>query len=126
MDALEMSSQVNKAYKVLQNREATIQYLLQQKDVLEEDEKYQLPPDFLMDMMELNEQLQDAKHEGNEVKLAETKQDIAALQEEIYTPVQQIIETYDDNETPVESLQPVKEYYFKKKYIDRILATIQS
>ena len=123
-DALEMSSLVNKGYKTLTNQEATIKYVLQLKGVLEEEEKYQLPPDFLMDVMDLNEQLQDAKAANDEGTVNSVKQQITALQEQIYKPVESIITSYNDHTSAIEDLQPVKEYYFKKKYIDRILATI--
>ena len=56
-EALETSSQINKALKTLKNEDETIKYVLQLKGVLEEEEKYQLPPDFLMEVMELNENL---------------------------------------------------------------------
>ena len=39
-EALEKSSIINKALKVLQNEEATIKYVLQLKGLLEEEEKY--------------------------------------------------------------------------------------
>ena len=50
-EALEKSSLVNMAYKVFQHPDETIKYLLQWKGLLEEDEKYQLSPDFLMEML---------------------------------------------------------------------------
>ena len=53
-EALERSSQVNRALKIFKHPDETIKYLLQLKGLLEEEEKYQLPPAFLMDMMELN------------------------------------------------------------------------
>jgi molecular chaperone HscB len=123
-EALELSSQVNKAYKTLKSQNETIRYVLMQKGMLKEEEKYQLPPDFLMEVMELNEQLQDANLDGDAAKMADVKQGIAAMQDDIYRPVKTIIEGYDDTTTTKEELQPVKEYYFKKKYLDRILATI--
>jgi hypothetical protein len=46
-----------KGLKILQDRDQTIKYVLQLKGLLEEEEKYQLPPDFLMEMMEMNEKL---------------------------------------------------------------------
>lgn len=72
-EALEISSLVNKAYKTFQNKDQTIKYVLQLKGLLEEEEKYQLPPDFLMEMMELNEQLTDAKMEEDPAKVSELK-----------------------------------------------------
>ena len=123
-EALEKSSFVNKAYKTFQNKDATIKYVLQLKGMLEEEEKYQLPPDFLLEVMELNEQLMEAKMEDDEVKLISIKSSIAELQQQIYQPVDSLIKNYKDETITVQELQDLKEYYFKKKYLDRILATI--
>ena len=123
-DALDSSSQVNRAYKTLQNRDDIIRYVLMQKGLLEEEEKYQLPPDFLMEVMELNEQMEDAKAENDSRTLTELKSSIAALQESIYLPVKELVENYDDNTYGKEELLPIKDYYFKKKYLNRILATM--
>jgi molecular chaperone HscB len=60
-EALEKSAMVNKAYKVFNNPDETIKYVLQQKNLLVEEEKYALPPAFLMEMMDINEQADDAK-----------------------------------------------------------------
>lgn len=112
--ALEKSSQVNKALKVLQQTDQTIQYVLQLKGLLTENEKYQLPPVFLMEMMELNEKLADEDPET-------FKQEVAALENELYDEVKKLIETYNDATITTGDLQKVKEYYFKKKYLHRIL-----
>jgi molecular chaperone HscB len=122
-DALEKSSQINKAYKTLTNRDETIKYVLQSKGILETDEKYQLPPGFLMEMLEYNEVLQEAKASNDEAKLTDVKNSLAKLEDELFLPVQHKVLQYDDTTATAEDLQLVKEYYFKKKYIDRILAT---
>ena len=59
-NALEKSAMLNKAWKTFQNPDATIKYVLLEKGLLEEEEKYELPPDFLMEVLEINEQLMDA------------------------------------------------------------------
>ncbi len=119
---LELSSTVNKAYKTFQNKDATIQYLLKEKGLLIEEEKYELPPAFLMEMLELNEQLMDAKMEGDEVLMTAFHQQIKNTETEIYEPVKNIIEHYKEGVTTEEELLQVKEYYYKKKYLSRILA----
>ena len=123
-EALEKASLVNKGFKVLQNQDETIKYVLQLKGLLEEEEKYNLPPDFLMEMMELNEQLADAKMEGDSNAFEAINKLIADKEEEIYEPVKNNIENYKEGTTTNEELLQVKEYYFKKKYLNRILATI--
>jgi molecular chaperone HscB len=124
-EALELSSQVNKAFKVFQNRDETIKYVLQLKRLLEEEEKYNLPADFLMEVMELNEQMMDAKMEDDTDATVKLKAAITSLEEEIYEPVKSIVEEYEDGKTTTEELLKVKEYYYKKKYLNRILATMQ-
>jgi molecular chaperone HscB len=109
-DALEKSSAINKALKIFRDKESTIKYVLQLKGVLEEEEKYQLPPDFLMEVMELNEEL-----------TTDSRAAIHDFEKEIYACVQTIIEQYDDTAVSRENLLKVKEYYFKKKYLQRIL-----
>lgn len=124
-EALEISSQVNKAYKTFQNKDQIIKYVLQLKGLLEEEEKYQLPPDFLMEMMELNEQLTDAKMEEDAAAISSLKKTLNYQEKEIYEPVKAIAEGYEEGKTTTEDLLKVKEYYFKKKYLNRILAAIQ-
>ena len=109
-EALEKSSAINKALKVFQNKDSTIKYVLQLKGLLEEEEKYQLPPDFLMEVMELNEQLSTDSTTAIEV-----------FEKEIYSEVSSIIDGYNDTSTTTAELLKVKEYYFKKKYLLRIL-----
>lgn len=109
-EVLEKSSDINKAFKTFQNKDATIKYVLQLKGLLEEEEKYQLPPAFLMEVMELNEELSD-----------NTSNLIQEIENSIYNEVKDIIENYDDTTITTEQLLKVKEYYFKKKYLKRIL-----
>jgi molecular chaperone HscB len=116
-EALEKSALLNKAWKTFQNPDATIKYVLQEKGVLIEEEKYELPPDFLMEVLEINEQLMDA---GDAVGTRQFSSVISQLSSQIYEPVKEIIESYQDGVTTEKELLQVKEYYYKKKYLDRI------
>jgi molecular chaperone HscB len=116
-DALEKSAEINKALKILKNPDATIQYVLQIKNLLTENEKYELPPEFLMDMMELNEKLVEQDSDS-------FSKEVAQLEESLQSEVKDIIEQYDNESISEESLQKLKEFYFKKKYLQRILDRI--
>ncbi len=113
-EALEMSAMLNKAWKTFQSHDETIKYVLQLKQLLQEEEKYTLPPDFLMEVLEINEQLMD----DNETENIDAK--IQQLTHEIYEPVKEIVEHYKEGTTTEKELLQVKEYYYKKKYLDRI------
>lgn len=112
-EALQISAQVNRGYKTLKDADETLKYVLQLKGLLEEEEKYQLSPDFLMEMMELNEQLEEGRTEALETA-------INNLKTEIYEPVEAIITNYQEGITTQKELLQVKEYYFRKKYLDRV------
>jgi molecular chaperone HscB len=116
-NALERSALLNKAFKTFQNQDTTIKYVLQLKNLLEEEEKYELPPAFLMEVLEINEQLMEAedKSANGDLQLA-----INDLQKNIYEPVEKIITNYKDGITTEKELLQVKEYYYKKKYLDRL------
>lgn len=112
-EALEKTSELNKAYKTLKDQDATIQYLLKIKGLLQEEEKYPLPPDFLMEVMELNENLS-----------ADSAASIETFEANIYNDVKVIIEEYNDTTVTNAELLQLKEYYYKKKYLQRILDRI--
>lgn len=121
-EALEKASQVNTAYKVFTHADETIKYVLKLKGLLEEEEKYQLTPDFLMEMMDLNEQALDVSEQADADRLQQT---IQQTQKEIYEPVAKIVENYQEGTTTEKELLQVKEYYYRKKYLDRILAGLK-
>jgi len=122
IDSLEKSAMLNKAYKTFQNPDETIKYVLQLKGLLEEGEKYELPPDFLMEVLEINEQLMDAQDQSAMGNLQLT---INNLQAEIYEPVKKIVEHYQEGVTSKKELLQVKEYYYQKKYLHRIQQQLQ-
>lgn len=115
-EALELSAQLNRAYKVFQNRDATIRYVLMSKGLMEEEEKYQLSPDFLMEVLDLNEALMEAGPGETQALQGQ----IAGLEQDIYEPVKPIIEGYQEGVTTGQELLEVKEYYYRKKYLDRM------
>jgi molecular chaperone HscB len=113
-EALEKSSAINKAMKVFKSPDTALKYILELKGFVEEEEKYALPPDFLMEVMELNENL---SHNSAD--------DIEAFEKNIYTDVKDIVENYNDETVTSMELQKLKEYYYKKKYLHRILERLE-
>lgn len=118
---LEKSSMVNNGFKILKDADETIKYVLQIKGLLTENEKYDLPADFLMEMMELNETMSSA----DILSIEETATKINQLDTELYQNVQNIIENYNEERTTNEQLLLVKDYYYKKKYLKRISGRVE-
>jgi molecular chaperone HscB len=119
-EALDRSAELNKAYKTLNNEDETIRYLLQLNGLLAEEDKTQLPQAFLMEMLEVNEELADANHSDPEEKDKVVRK-LESIRKEIYEPVQDIMES-DQKAISQEELLRLKDYYLKKKYLKRLAA----
>ncbi|RYY86221.1 MAG: Fe-S protein assembly co-chaperone HscB [Chitinophagaceae bacterium] len=121
-DALEKAAQLNKAYKTLGNDDERTRYLLEQKGLLQADEKYALAPDFLMEMMDLNEAVPEAlADEGAKERLLEQLQ---TWKTNIYAPVAQTLEADSAAGLTEKELLQVKEYYYRKKYLQRLASQL--
>ena len=123
-EILQKSADVNKAYKTFQNGDTTIRYVLMMKGLMEEEEKYALKPDFLMEVMVINEQLMELEMDINEDQLKTIEHEAKQLLDKIYDDVAVVIENYKEGFYKEEELLRVKDYYYKKKYLQRILDKI--
>lgn len=118
--ALEKSAQLNQALKTLKDPLSTIKYVLQLKGLLQDEEKYQLSPSFLMEVMDLNEELMEWEMERNEGAKTTLENKLKSLEDEIYHEVAPILEHTQEAVTSEKELLQVKEYYYRKKYLDRM------
>lgn len=108
--ALERSALLNEARTVLLDEDAALQYILKEKGLISDQEKQVLPPEFLMEVMELNE-LEETERIAEATRLTDTlRQDFLPL----------LLQEWDA-ETTSQELLPLKDYYFRKKYLQRIL-----
>lgn len=110
--AMEQSAGINKGYKIFSNKDNTIEYFLKLKGIITSDEKFNLPPDFLMEMMNLNE--------GFDENVNIEKQ-LQQFESELESEVEELLDPKNDRELNGKQLQDLKMYYYKKKYLKRIL-----
>ncbi len=113
--ALEMSTLNTNAYNTLKDFDKRMKYVLALKNILVENEKYNLPQSFLMEMMELNE-----------LNLDERKNQTQHFENEIHLPVKNILEQATLENLTENDWQKVKEFYFKKKYLKRIISNFEN
>ena len=116
--ALEQSAMANKGFSLLSNTEMMLPYVLEITGHIHPDEKYNLAPDFLMEMMELNEAWMDAEDESSKQNILAQ---INTLKNDIFSPIQAYLEAASVIYIPQEAMLQIKDYYYKKKYLDRIL-----
>ena len=116
--AEERLKEVHAAYNVLSDAGKTMAYLLGLETGMTAEEKYALSPSFLMEMMELNEALQEADSAGAR---AEVTTQILDKKRELYENIKPMLEGYQPGVISPEALLPIKEFYYRQKYIQRLL-----
>jgi len=123
-EVLQKSADVNKAFKIFERTDDTIKYVLQLKNLIHEEEKYELDPGFLMEVMDINEELMELENGGDNEALEGCIQKTKQMLNQIYADVAPVVENYQEGITTEKELLQVKSYYYKKKYLQRILDKI--
>ena len=119
--ALQMAATNNQAYKTLCDPDATMAYILKQHSLLEEEEKYALPPAFLMEMMDLNEAISEAEIDPENKDANQMATNNLNEQLEMWGDATQLLTSrYEAGEKDTALLLAIKDQYFRKKYLLRI------
>lgn len=110
------SADVNKAFRIFSDKDKTLEYFLKVTGFIEENEKYELQPAFLMEMLELNDSLTERPAE-------ESREEIEELEKALFEEVKHIILDYSNIAAPTngKDILKLKDYYYKRKYLHRIL-----
>lgn len=122
-EALRLSTLNTDAYRTLANADTRMAYLLGQHGLLEEGSaQNQLPADFLMDVMDLNEQLMELELEPDPTATARLDTEVTALADTLGAGIQPVLAGYaglPPDHRPA-ALAQVKTYYLKKRYLLRL------
>ncbi|TYZ07614.1 DnaJ domain-containing protein [Hymenobacter lutimineralis] len=109
------------AYRTLSDPDSRMAYILQSHGLLEEG-KQDLPSDFLMEMMELNEQLMELEFAPDGATLRRVEAEVNTLTEVLDAGIEPVLAGYET--LPVDkqpqALKQVRTYYLKKRYLLRI------
>ncbi len=119
-EILELSTFNNEAYRTLSDFDKRMQYILKLKGVLAEEGKNEIPQDFLMEMMALNESLMELEFSFDASLHQAILQKIEQVENSIFREVAPLFENYTDAKTTPEELFAIKDFYLKKRYLLRI------
>jgi molecular chaperone HscB len=120
-DVLHKAALINDAYKTLSDPDKTMAYVLRMHHLLEDEEKYNLPPDFLMDMMELNESVSDYEDAPEKESLqSQAHQALVAQLDQWNDALKPLLIAFEQAEDKEPVLLKIKDFYFRKKYLLRI------
>ncbi len=105
-------SEINQAYEVMQDENRRLQYLLQILGIISSDENFTLDQMFLMSMLDLNDLIDTAPQEA----MAE----LHTLKQDLLEDVQDILEKEDLSDISNIEQEKLKNYFYKKQYINRL------
>ena len=110
------------AYRTLAHPDQRMAYLLRQHGLLEEGKQGQLPSEFLMDVMDLNEQLMELEMDADPTGTAKVAAEVTALADTLDAGIEPVLAGYEQLPADPRSaaLQQICTYYLKKRYLLRI------
>ena len=119
-DATEESAALNDAYQVLRDPIKRCQYVLRESNF--DLEKAELPPMFLMEMMEVNEAVEELDRNDRMAM----EENMSAVQKRIEEMLDSIKNCGWNGDVHDPVLEGVRQDYFKLKYLLRLKETIGS
>lgn len=124
-EILELSTINNEAYKTLKDRDKRIKYILELKNLIGDQVKTDLPPDFLMEMMDVNERLMDLQFDYDAEAHEAIKAEIEGKEQELLQNIQPVLENYKDGSSPFSDLEAVRDFYLQNRYLLRLKENLQ-
>jgi len=119
-EILNLSTLNNKAFKTLGDFGRRMQYILKEAGELEEEEKYQLPQIFLMEMMDMNEILMDLQFDPDPLKKEEVLNHLEQIHTHLYGDIEGVLRDFQPDTATRTQYRQIKEYYYKSRYLLRI------
>ena len=124
-EILELSTLNNKAYNTLSDPYKTLEYILHEHDLLQEGAKPQLPADFLMEMMDINERLMEIE---DAEQLGQITGEVLAIEGDITEGIAAAAAGYEslDDTAKEDRLNKIADLYFRQKYLLRIKESLDT
>ena len=125
-EILGLSTLNNKAFQTLSHIDKLLPYILTLKGVLTEGEKYVLPQDFLMEMMEVNEAIMELEMEEDEDQAKKVLTEVDDFDNVLNAELQQSVEKFNHSiaQDQENILLQIKDIWYRKKYLLRIRESI--
>ena len=118
-EILQLSSLNNEAYRTLSDFDQRMKYILEEKGLLVEGQN-EIPKNFLLEMMDINEQLMELEFDFDQAVLDAVKQEVESAEKELFDEVEGLIQGYTEEKSGAEELNQIKNFYLKKRYLLRI------
>ena len=124
--ALEKATQNTEAYRTLSDYDRCLEYVLRINGYLQVGETPPLPPAFLAEVMDLNEQVMDLQLDPDPTAAARAQADVAALADALEAGIQPTLAAYPalPEAERLAALDQVLAYYLRRRYVLRLQGQI--
>ena len=119
-EVMQLAVSNNKAYKLLNNFESRLKYILDLEECLGEEGSNKLPQSFLMEMMDFNEKIMELQFDFDKETYESCKNELEELKVNFLAEAQLDLDNYQYKKASAESLENIKLFYLKNRYLLRI------
>ena len=124
-EVLRLSTLNNEAYKVLSDDRKRMQHLLALYEMFPEEGKAQVPQEFLMEMMDVNEQLMEAQMSEDGDAIANVVTSLEGMNDSLAKESELAMSHWDANQE-LEKLSEIRDIYLKQQYLRRLKDRLES
>ena len=120
-EILQLATLNTNAYRTLSSPDLRMAYVLGRHGLLEEGQ-HELPKDFLMEVMDLNEQLMELEFEPDAEAVTRVETEVNALAATLDAGIEPVLAGYEGLPADVrpQALEQIRTYYLKRRYLLRI------
>lgn len=123
-EILQKSSLNNKAYKTLKDFHARLKYILETYYPGEEEPSKVLPQMFLMEMMDMNDELMELKMDFDSEKASKMEKELRSTLDEMETDIQSVILDKTVTDQDISTFDKINEYLLKRNYLLRAISNL--
>ena len=130
-NALEQSTVINKAFKVLNDDLERMRYLLEISGIEFAEGKETVPQEFLMEVMDINEIILDykmslASDDADDRLKEDISNKLSQLESNLLSNIDNILKNFNYQKADKKQLELIKDYYLKCKYLKRIESNLEN
>ena len=125
-EVLRMSSINNEAYKTLKDFHLRLKYILSTYYPGNEPPSTVLPQMFLMEMMDMNDDLEEIKNSNDQTKADAFEKQVLDTLEEMKTEIENVVKDASVEEASIDVFDQINEYLLKKNYLHRAISNVRN
>lgn len=121
-EVLKKSALNNEAYKTLKDYDKRLKYVLELKAVIKPSDKDEIPQEFLIQMMDINERIMEVQFDFNDAEYQNILNEIDDFEKGLMQTAADSLAIENPSE---KDLEIIKNFYYKKKYLRRLKENVE-